>query len=55
MALANVLVNIRDAVEAPLTERLNAEHLFLIVGVVVIAWGFWVMVLGHLREVLPVE
>lgn len=47
--------NVRDAVEAPLTQPLNAEHLFLMVGIVIVAWGFWVMVLAHLRELLPVE
>ena len=55
MSMKNVITNVRDAVEAPLTEPLDAEHLFLMVGIIIIAWGFWVMVLAHLRELLPVE
>lgn len=55
MATINLVHNIRDAVEAPLSERLDAVHLFLIVGVVIVAWGFWVMILAHLREMLAVE
>lgn len=55
MSLATVVTNIRDAVEAPLTERLDMVHLFLIVGVIIVAFGFWVLVLSHLRDALPVE
>lgn len=55
MALRNVIENVRDAVEAPLTEPLDAEHLFLMVGIIIVAWGFWVMILAHLRQLLPVE
>lgn len=47
--LRNVIQNVKDAVETPLTQPVDAEHLFLIVGIVIVAIGFWFMVLSHIR------
>lgn len=52
---ADLVHNVRDAVEAPLTEPLDAVHLFLIVGIVIVSIGAWFLILSSLREVVPIE
>lgn len=52
----NALVsNVRDLVETPLTQPLNATHLWLIVGIIIVSVGFWYLILDHLHTALPVE
>ena len=48
-----VVTHVRNLVETPFTEPLDAVHLFLIVGVVLISIGFWHLILGELSRALP--
>lgn len=52
MAFRDMVNNVRDLVEAPLTEPLNAVHLSLIVGIIIIAWGGWMLLFSTMREAL---
>jgi hypothetical protein len=54
-AFSDVVRNVRDVVETPLTQPLDFVHVFLIVGVVLIAIGFWHLILSHLGDKLTVE
>lgn len=55
MSLRGLVANVRDLVEAPLTQPLDMVHLFAIVGIVIISWGFWLMVLAHINRVVAEE
>jgi hypothetical protein len=54
-ALATLVRNIRDLVETPLTQPLDTVHMFLIVGIVLVAIAAWRLIISHADQVLPLE
>lgn len=52
MALANLVENVRDIIETPLTQPLDMVHVFLIVGVVLVSIAFWLMLMSYAHGAL---
>jgi hypothetical protein len=51
MSLQLVVNNVRDLIETPLTQPLDTVHLFLIVGIVLVAIGAWALIFSDFTRV----
>lgn len=47
--MSKILTNIRNLLTVPLTEDLDATHLFLLVGLVLVMISAWLIILGYIR------
>jgi hypothetical protein len=48
--MESLVSNIQAIVTAPLTEKLDITHLFLLVGLVLVMIAAWMIILGYIRS-----
>lgn len=45
-----IIQQVKDLVTAPLTEKIDLKHLFLLVGVVMVFTAMWAFILAHIKS-----
>ena len=45
-----IINDVKDVVSAPLSEKIDLKHLFLLTGLVMIFTALWAFILGHLKS-----
>lgn len=45
-----IIQKVQDIVSAPLSERLDLKHLFLLTGIIIVFSGLWAFILAHIKS-----
>ena len=45
-----IIQDVQDVVSAPLSEKIDLKHLFLLTGLVMIFTAMWAFILAHLKS-----
>lgn len=45
-----IIQDVKDVVSAPLSEKIDIKHLFLLTGLVMIFTAMWAFILAHLKS-----
>lgn len=46
----SIIAGVKDVVTAPLSEKLDLKHLFLLTGLVMIFTALWGFILAHIKS-----